>query len=226
MTLVIFARCQDGCVLASDRKATLNSGFGEDESKSRVYRRGWAIAGAGDGLTIQTLITRLEEGDITRENVEGKVLDILREYYRTLPGNGVSCIVLSNRGGSVQASVIEVSPIGSSLRTIESPYKCIGEEAPLIIASHYIEEQGGSYGDKLSKDAAVEILAILQKASKGGSFVGTRERYGFDIVLFKNGEYCYKPRDTTEYVILTSKYRPAEGASPQYTYTQFENGGA
>ena len=88
MTLVIFARCQDGCVLVSDRKATLNSGFGEDESKSRVYHKGWAIAGAGDGTTIQTLITRLEENDITKDNIDGKVLEILREYTERFLGMG------------------------------------------------------------------------------------------------------------------------------------------
>ena len=110
MTLVIFVKCQDGCILASDRKATVTSGpakgFAQEEAKSEVFPVGLAIAGAGDSEPFRAVIDRLKEGISNLENVEHRIRDMLEEYDRTSKIN-VKLTVLIHLNGTVKAQIIE-----------------------------------------------------------------------------------------------------------------------
>jgi len=232
VTLVVFVRCQDGCVLVGDRKATDHLGYGEEESKLKVFSRGWAMGGAGDLDPIRKLFSKLDEEDVTLDSLEQIIAETFREYCN-LQDAEVSCILLKAQNQSVEAEIIEASSTtGDSGKRavgltppipIGSPFKCIGEVPGKIVASHYLKKK--DYGAMACEQAAPEILAIMKQASKEGSYVGRQEEFGFDVLLVKNGTYSLRPRETTEYVILTSEYSFVNGVSAQFNYTQFENGG-
>jgi 20S proteasome alpha/beta subunit len=83
MTLVIFVRCQDGCILASDRKASSTTG-NREESKVRFNNSGWAIAAAGDDASaIISLYYALDSNPVTPSNIESLIVNTLGNYNRT-----------------------------------------------------------------------------------------------------------------------------------------------
>jgi 20S proteasome alpha/beta subunit len=99
MTLLIFVQCEDGGILAADRKATAESGLSLEEMKCQFYPNGWAVAGAGNnGSAIQKLFTDLRNG-VTVEHVEERVADKLAEYMQIMKSMKleVECIVLAER---------------------------------------------------------------------------------------------------------------------------------
>jgi hypothetical protein len=220
MTLIVFVRCQDGCILASDRKATEDSGFGDEESKSSVFQCGCAVAGAGDAEPILALFNELEEMDLRTASV-GAVCTIL-ETYRTAGTIHVECFILTRGNGTVEATLVETSKYRVTHRSITSPSKCIGANAPKTVATHYL--RGRDYSNKKCIEAVPEILAILKQACKKMEFVGEQEDYGFDIILFRPADYVYRTRITTEWAVLTTEIRHIDGRPPQFTFRQFDGG--
>jgi 20S proteasome alpha/beta subunit len=224
MTLLVFVRCQDGCVLASDRKATSGIGFGQEETKSRVFRGGWAVAGAGDdGSAVLSLFTALEDENVTVENVHTWVADKLESYNRTRK-IGVKCIVLAALNGTVDAHIVETSDFGSFDEPIVQPFKCVGEVVPAAVAQHYLRRRNSTiqFANRSCVETAPEILAILKFACEEGSFVGRQEDYGLDMILFQNGQYCWKQRVTDVWALLRTDVSPIEGIASQLTFEQFD----
>ncbi len=232
MTLVIFVRCQDGCLLIGDRKATDSLGYGTEEPKLKVFPRGWAIGGAGNAEPIQRLFYELDETGVTANSLEDIIVATFTEFCNSRTAE-VSCILLKAQSQSVEAKIIEGSSMldgsGNRLvrlippRVIDSSFKCIGEKPGTIVASHYMRKR--DYSVMTCEQVAPEILAIMRQASREGSFVGRQEEFGFDMLLVKGGRYSYKRRERAEYVILTNEYHSASGPPLQFSYTEFENGG-
>jgi hypothetical protein len=230
MTLVLFVRCLDGCILASDRKATLDTGFGEEEAKCEVFPIGVAIAGAGNGELIQALFSRMRDENIIVEDIEGIVKRILKEflqrdrrYDQDSGDSSVELIVLAARNGTVEASIVETSQYDDVISyPITSPFRCVGENAPKVVAQHYLKRL--DLDDKLCVRAAPEVLAILELACREGSFVGSQEDFGLDIVLFRTNDFCQKPRVTNEWAVVSNEFHVVDGISSQFSFTQFDRG--
>ena len=197
MTLLIFVRCLNGCILAADRKATAESGFSQEEMKCQVYGKGWAVAGAGNnGSAIQKLFADLNDG-VTALNVEQRVVDKLGEYVQIMRGIKLEAefIVLVARNGNVEAHSVRTSEFGAYSWLITSPYLCVGEITPRIVAEHYIKrrirEQEKEFAARDCLDVAPEVLAILKWACEEGTYVGDQPHYGLDIIILQNnGYYC------------------------------------
>jgi len=223
MTLIVFVRCQDGCILASDRKATEDSGFGDEEAKSRVFISGCAVAGAGNADPILALFNELEEGEL-RAGATAAVTRILEKYRIIDKRIYVECIVLARQNDTVEATLVRTSKESDRIihSPINSPSKCVGADAPRAVAAHYL--MGRDYSNKQCIEAVPEVLAVLKQACKKMEFVGEQEDYGFDIVLFRPADYVYKTRITTEWAVLTSEIRRIEGTLPQFTFTPFDGG--
>jgi hypothetical protein len=221
MTLIVFVRCQDGCVLASDRKATAGSGLVQEEQKSKVFTNGYAVGGAGEASAVKSLLTRLEEQQPKAADAVKFAKDQLEVWNQTSK-IAVRCIVLVARNGEVDASLVETSDFSTSANSITSPFHCMGVPASVAVARHYLSKR--NYQTSTCQNAAPEILAILKQACEKMEFVGEQEDYGFDIIIFRPTDYVYKTRITTEWAVLTSEIRPIEGTSPQFSFTSF--GGA
>jgi len=222
MTLIVFVRCQDGCILASDRKATAEgSGLAQEEQKSKVFANGYAVGGAGDASAVKSLLTRLEEQPLTAMDAVKFTKDQLEVWNQT-SRIAVRCIVLVARNGGVDASVVETSDFSTSTNSISSPFHCVGVPASVAVARHYLSKR--NYETKTCENAAPEILAILKQACEKMEFVGKQEDYGFDIIIFRPTDYVYKTRITTEWAVLTNEIRPIEGTSPQFSFTPFGGG--
>jgi hypothetical protein len=228
MTLLIFVRCQDGCILASDRKATTESGFSQEEGKCEAYQEGWAVAGAGNsGTAIQKLFADLHRG-VTAQNVEIKVTEKLAEYVRTLKDTKleVKIIVLAARNGRVDASIVQTSDLGTFSSSITAPYQCLGELTPRIVAEHYIKRRmkEREFVSRPCLDVAPEILAILKWACEEGSFVGGQADYGLDIILLRRDGYQSAQRVKDEWAVLKAEYIPISGVPSQLIFQEFEDG--
>jgi hypothetical protein len=131
--------------------------------------------------------------------------------------------VLARGNNGVDATFVETSDYRVIHRPITSRFKCIGANAPRIVAAHYLRDR--DYTDKDCIEAVPEILAILKQACKNMEFVGEQEVYGFDVILFRHAEYASRTCITTEWASLTTEIRPIDGRLPQFTFRQFGGGG-
>jgi 20S proteasome alpha/beta subunit len=214
LTILIFVRCLDGCILAADRKATTTAGISQEEAKCNVFKGGWAIAGSGnDGSAIRSLFNRVNDEHMTIENVESIIIDELTKYAQISEVN-IQCIVLVARNKMIKASLVETTKYGAFPSPVTSPFLCIGETTPKIIAQHYLKKR--DYANQCCEDAAPEILAILGQACEEGTFVGEQAKFGLDIVLFKNGEFCLKTRVTIKWADLDIEFHRIEGINFQF----------
>lgn len=88
MTLIIYLRCKDGCILISDREES--SDFGQSSEVQKNYlakKKDFALAGGGDGWHIDSLITKLNGDDgINGQNVVEKSLSSYRNILRSMGG--------------------------------------------------------------------------------------------------------------------------------------------
>ena len=220
MTLIIFTKCQDGYVLASDRKATSPSGATREEAKSRTSRRGWALAGAGTASAIQLVFYELEDERLLPASIENRVIDVLDRCNRVARVNA-QCVLLTAIGGTILSRLIQPSEYGVFATPITAIFECYGEPGPVAVAKHFIRDRGG-FENVPCTEAAPEILAILKRASSGGSFVGEQEDYGFGLIIFKNGSYWEELRITNEWGSLTTVYHKIDSNVPNFDFSSFE----
>jgi len=163
------------------------------------------------------------ENNITAENVQNRAADFLDECSRVQKID-VKCIVVAACESNVRVYLVETSEFGAFSSPIDTLFRCIGERTPLVVAEHYLEER--DHNRKKCEAAAPEILAILKRACKEGSYVGAQEDYGLDIIIVRNGDYFCRTRVTTDWATLTNEIRPIDGAPPQFTFTPLDGGAA
>ncbi len=222
MTLVVFVRCKDGCILAADRKATSQSGFGQEEAKCEISEDGWAVAGSGNnGSVILKLFADLKDG-ISVKNVEQSVTDRLNEYLQSIKFSA-ECIVIAARNETVDALIVQASDVGAFPSQITAPFRCIGEMTPRIVAEHYIKRRmrETEFTSRSCVEVAPEILAILRWACGEGSYVGSQEEYGLDLILLQKDGFCFVSRVTSEWAMLKIDYALLSGFSSQLKFQPF-----
>jgi len=226
VTLLIFVRCKNGCILAADRKATADSGYSREEMKCQVYGKGWAVAGAGNSASaIQKLFADLNDG-VTALNVEQRIADKLGEYIQIMKGMKLEAefIVLVARNGNVEAHAVRTSELGAYPRLITAPFLCLGEETPQIVADHYVKRRlkEKEFTARDSIDVAPEVLAILKWACEEGTYVGDQPNYGLDIIILHNDGYYCQRRVKEEWAILKTDYVPVSRGSSPIVFQKFD----
>ncbi|MGD0422869.1 MAG: hypothetical protein ABSA92_05365 [Candidatus Bathyarchaeia archaeon] len=224
MTLVVFVRCQDGCILASDRKASSIIG-NREESKIKHNNAGWAIAAAGDDASaIMALFSALDGNTVTPSNIKNLVVNTLGTYNRT-SSIRVNCIVLTALDEGVTADRVETIEFGdvrAASENITSNFECIGEAAPVAVAQHYLKNC--DYGQVACDNAVPEVLAILKQASKEGNAVGSQQDFGFDVVALRTHDCAQLIRVTDEWAVASIQFSEVTGERPHFDFHDYENG--
>jgi len=75
MTLLIYVRCRDGCILISDRQASSETGGSREKQKVYLSQRAdFALAGAGERLDVDFIFDNLSnDNSVNGGNVRQKL---------------------------------------------------------------------------------------------------------------------------------------------------------
>jgi len=89
MTLIIYVRCRDGCILISDRQASEPGGHSREDKKAFVSEdKNFIIAGAGNGSDASIICSSMSQEDNNnessiRQNLNGVVDNYRSQYSRS-----------------------------------------------------------------------------------------------------------------------------------------------
>jgi hypothetical protein len=105
----------------------VDTGYSQEEPKSKVVPCGWAVAASGNSRdAIRYIFGKLEEDWVTPENVQNRVTDFLDECRRVRKID-VKSIVVAAHEGKVEAYLVETSEFGAFATRIDTPFRCEGE---------------------------------------------------------------------------------------------------
>ena len=195
MTLLIYFRCRDGCILISDRQEW--GYFGRSPEVQKCYlsrRRDYVLAGAGDGIEIDFIFNRLERYvDVNGENVKEKLEELIDDFYDPYTESNVNvyCILLAWEAGSISPYKLEIHGKRASVRPINADFLSVGIEAACAISDYLMKKFDYL---QLPWEAAVQhAISVMKEVSREVVGVGRLENFGFDIIVILNdGNICDK----------------------------------
>ena len=208
MTLIIYVRCRDGCILVSDRQASEPGGYNREDKKAFVSEdRNFIIAGAGKGSDASIICSSMSQEDNNdessiRQNLRN-VVDNYRSQYS--PSNlDFEAIAILREGTGITA--YEIFALGGSARCqrMSPDYRPIGVRAAKIIADYFLKKLKLSELDW--KNATQYGIAVIKEVGEVVDRVGRLEDFGFDInVVLNNGQTHVKENWRENTADLTSK---------------------
>lgn len=186
MTLSIYVRCRDGCILINDRQVSAVTGGSREKQKVCLSQRGdYALAGAGEGLDVDFIFDRLSnDNSVNGGNVRQKLHALIQEYYSPFSGvqTNVFCILVAWENGRSVPYEIKISGERPSIVPLSAPHLSVGIRDAWPLANYLIKKI--NYRE-LPWEAAVQCaIAVMKEVSKEIDGVGRLEEFGFDIIVF------------------------------------------
>ena len=188
MTLLMFAKGNDGFVIASDRKETIDAGLGNDVEKYVLCADGdFFLALAGDGRFNEGLyahLSRNRAGDISqtimayRHEYFGRYQQIRVQDYGS--GESEGFFVLREHKRHIPYTL---RTIGDECRIsrIRYPLHAVGSPEAVLIACHTLRNV--NFAQFPCEAVARFLLASMNDAAQTIDMVGGFD-YGLDVVAF------------------------------------------
>ncbi|MFC1486385.1 hypothetical protein ACFLRN_01680 [Thermoproteota archaeon] len=194
MTLIIYLRCNDGCILVSDRQASSPGGYNRQEKKLFLSEnKNLVIAGAGDGFEVSRICSLICDTENNDTNVRAKFNEAVDEFRtRYAPAvSDVDTIVVVREEDRIVAYNINI--IGTQIidSRITAEFRTCGRPAAKIIADYFLMKKKIDELDWIT--ATHYAIAVMQEVANNVDGVGKIENFGFDIsVILNNGEIYEK----------------------------------
>lgn len=208
MTLIIYVRCRDGCILISDRQASEPGGHSREDKKAFVSEdKNFIIAGAGNGSDASIICSSMSQEDNNnessiRQNLNG-VVDNYRSQYSRSNLNFEAIAILREWTG---ITAYEIFTLGRGVRCerISPDFRPIGLSAAKIIADYFLKKL--KLGELDWKKATQYGIAIMKAVGDVVDGVGRLEDFGFDVNIVLNTGQTYVKENWRENTAdLTSK---------------------
>ena len=203
MTLLIFARGNDGFVIISDRKES--EGIGQGNEVQKYYlpeNKEFFLTLAGDGAIPQHLFASLADKNVDSTNIRTTIQSFIQATFTELQEQSVAngffsaegFLVIKN-GGNFKLYTVRILKDKFTPSVNDSGFFTIGDYEAKLIIEHLIRNI--NFSDLSCENVAKRLLAAISDVAETVSSVGHLERFGFDVAAFMNsGEIIRRERYT------------------------------
>ena len=178
MTLIVYIRFRDGCILISDRQASDESGRSREKQKSFLSRTAdFALAGAGDGIQIDFIFSQIgNDTSANGENVKEKLDTLIQDYFSPYSGtcSNVFGILIAWENGTLVPYEIKIER-ESELRAMLGNNPSVIEEGLTVLKQEYPTESGPI--DLLCSDNEGRLCVVELKLDQDDNMLLQALRY-------------------------------------------------
>ncbi len=197
MTLLIFARGNDGFVIISDRKESDNTVQGNEVQKYYLPRNEeFFLTLAGNGTSAKALFASLATKNVDSINIIPTVQDFVKATYAEFqePRHVEGFLVIKD-GCNFELKTIRISGDKFSSYGNDSGFLTIGDPNAELITKHLVRNI--NFNRLPCEAVAKRLLASISDVAETVLSVGNLERFGFDVSAFMNsGQIIQIPRYT------------------------------
>ena len=186
MTLIVYLKCNDAQIVASDRQEFDGSGVGEFVKKYYLpENREFVLALAGDSLRITTIVDKLyRDQSVTADTVGGRLNAITKEPLTTGNSDYVAdgLLLVKDHNRFKFHSVWFSNSRGSIDPQYDIPLKCYGDGKDL--ATYLVRKF-----DLINLPciaACQHLAAIINDVAERVPSVGSLRDYGVDLIVLTN----------------------------------------
>ena len=197
MTLLVYAKGNDGFVILSDRKESEYKGQGNEVRKYYLPKnKEFFLSLAGDGTTAKALFSYLDTSEnVNSTNIISTIQNFTSSIYAELqkPGQTKGFLVKDQNHEILYIINIVKNRLITSKN--DSYFFTIGDVEAKTIIEHLIRNI--NFKNLPCDDVAKHILAAVSDIAQTVTSVGTMEKFGFDVTAFMNtGEIWQRKRYT------------------------------
>jgi len=196
MTFIIYLRCEDGCILISDRLSLTSFGVSREKQKCFVSQKAdFFLGGAGDGLKVDHIFTKIDAEGVNGDNVKQRLKEIIFEFhsvYTTIRAN-IDLILIACENGKPIPYEVKIRQDGTTaINQVTSPHLCIGGESFDHLLAEYLLKKYKYTALPLQVATQFAIAVMKEISERQDSKIGNLRDYGFDIFMFHyNDGYAY-----------------------------------
>jgi len=208
MTLIIYVRCRDGCVLISDRQASEPGGHSREDKKAFVSEdRSFIIAGAGKGSDASIVCSSMSQEENNDESsIRQNLNDVVDNYRSRYSQSNLDFEAIAILREETGITAYEIFALGGGARRqrMNPDFRPIGLSAAIIIADYFLKKLKLSELDW--KKATQYGIAIMKAVADVVNGVGRLEDFGFDVnIALDNGQTYVREKWREDTADLTSK---------------------
>jgi len=198
LTLLIFARGNDGFVIISDRKESEKIGQGNEVPKYYLpENREFFLALAGDGTVPKALFAALERSkDVDSANIISTIQDFVTATFAVFQTQvRVQGFLVTKDSGNFKLHTIFILGDGFVPSENDSGFFTSGDPEAKLIIKHLVRNI--NFSSLPCEVVAKHLLAAISDVAETVSSVGVREKFGFDVTVFMNsGKILQRKRYT------------------------------
>jgi hypothetical protein len=227
MTLILYVRCKDGCILISDRKASEASGHGQEDRKTFLSQaKDFVIGGAGTGFNIvQIFATLSRDNTLNGSNAADRIHQLLDSHADEFSGGNVviDALLVARENGRLVPYDIKIRADKFYVNPASVRYRSLGMSAARILADYFLKRR------KLDEVPWLEALhyavAVMKEVAEEVDSVGRLEVFGFDVtVMLDDGSVYEWPRFEENRADLHFELRVLKKIEPKEPETTSDGG--
>jgi hypothetical protein len=145
MTLIIYLRCKDGCVLISDRQASEASGHREEDKKTYLSKtKDFMIGGAGIGFNVVQVFSMLsQDNSVYGANIAGKLSELINTYSERFSDAHVmiDALLVARESSGLVPYEMKIRGDQFYVNPLSVRYRCCGISAARILAGYFLKKK-------------------------------------------------------------------------------------
>ena len=189
MTQIVYVKCTDAVILASDRKESDISDAGQDVQKYYMPTNNeFVLAMAGDSTRIGMILSELQRNQDTAETIRESLYRIIGEINLKNPNNMSSGLLLVRDGDNITFNDVWCSDNAKRVAEDHPSFKHYGDGSYLV---DYLIRKFDL--PNLSwRESYPYLIAIMDAVAERVDSVGSVRDYGVDLFVFTNGEMLHR----------------------------------
>ena len=195
MTQIVYVKCTDAVILASDRKESDTSDAGQDVQKYYMpTNKEFVLAMAGDSTRIGMILGELQRNHYTAATIRDGLHKIIDETKVNDPNSMPSGLLLVRNGNNITFNNVWCSDHTKNIVEGNPPFKHYGDGSYLV---DYLIRKFDL--PNLSwRESCPYLIAIMDAVADRVDSVGNVRDYGIDLLVFTNGEMLHRTVRNTD----------------------------
>ena len=196
MTLIVYVKCADAAILATDKKESNTSDVGQGILKYYMpTNKEFVLALAGEGTRIDLIFSELRRNpDITGATVSNDLHRIMTETRANIRDSMASGLLLVRDGDDFEFNEVWGTENQTSITKNEPPFKHYGNGSYLV---DYLIRKFDLPG-KPWKESCPRLIEIMDDVAERADSVGGVNDYGIDLLVFTNDEVLVETIRSTD----------------------------
>lgn len=187
MTLIVYAKCRDGHIIALDRKE--NSLYGAPSESEKYYfneNAQFLLALGQDGWYAKSLFGLLSRDDsINNSNIKQKIAEKVRTIYAQDQQRFLLLgFLLVKEGEDIKLYNVKIENDNCDLQLTDTLFSMVGDNRAQVLTNHLLRNV--QIHELPCEMAAKHISAIIRDIADSVETVGKVERFGIDVFAFTN----------------------------------------